>query len=645
MFSLIPVTILSFASIAVVDCIRKSGAITYLILLMASLDVLYLAATADVLRPATILLYGLFIGLILLYIVRNGRKKTLETIKKNFDIYMALNWLSSALFAVIFTIQKPRLYYWDEISFWGPSAKYMKLTHHIHTIGINPYTNRSEYPAGHSILNYFFSFFTRDFAEYLFLLSFALLYFAVFSMIARVIYEKTQNHIVGISSYFVLFLSPFMATVHKPLPDYSSLSYAYGITMPDFTIAVVFAAVIALYLADRKSAWFLLPLAFLLKVKNAGILFVFLAICVIACIAFFSCDRIHRRIKQVCVGLLTVCLIPLLLCGLFGPLPDSVTTENEIAAEQSAEQPRFDWVEDFKEEHPYSKLCVVFTQLGTERYHEVLRSMPDYFFHNHETIFGRDIFLIAGLFLLGVFAAFGFDKKHRLSVLGVNLGLIIGCFMYSRIIAYRVQFFENGMVEYPRYMQSYYFAWMFVAFMLVMIAPHSRQLLKQLFLCVILLVTTHSITTTGLDYTILSAPQNAYVQAEQIEQQLKPVKEVLKPTDRIYLIFKDQDSEAYSTYQYAFLPNNAGIDTKGTDIDFSICYREEIDPESPRQYYNVASPEEFTNIMQEYFDYVYVIEPDKEVKDSYGSLFSDGMHNGHLYKITNDTIPMQEVTQ
>ncbi len=645
MVTLLPVTLLSLASIVASEYLKKSGAVTYLILLMASLDILYLAATVDVLRPAAILLYLLFIAMVLIYAVRKGKVKTVETFKKNCDIYMVLNWISSALFAIVFTIQNPRLYYWDEISFWGPSAKYMKLTHHIHSIGINPCLRRKSYPAGHAVLNYFFSFFTRDFAERLLLLSFALLYFAVFSMIARVIYEKTQNHTLGISSYFVLFLSPFMATVHNPLPDYSSLSYAYGTVMPDFTVAVVFAAVIGLYLADRRSAWFLLPLAFLLKVKNSGILFVVLAICVITCIAFFSCSHIHKRIKQLFIVLLIVCLIPLVLCGVWGLPQEPAIPENETVAESSAEQASPSFIEAYKSEHPYSKLCVVFLQLGTKRFHEVLNEMPAFFLYNHETIFGRDIVLIAGLFLLGLLAAFGFEKKDRLSILGVNLGFTAGSFMYSRIIAYEVQFFTNGMIEYPRYMQSYYFAWMFVIFMLILVAPHTQKRLKQILLCSILLVTIGSISAMGLDYTILSAPQNAYATAAETEQYLKPAKDILQPEDRVYLIFKDQDTASYNTYQYYFLPNNAGIDTKGTDIDFSICFREQLDPNSDRQYYNVASPEEFTSLMQEYFDYIYVIEPDPEVKASYGALFSDGMSNGHMYKITDEAIPMQEVTQ
>ncbi len=645
MVALIPVAILSFASIAMAEYTKKSGVVTYLILLMGSLDILYLAATIDCLRPVSFLLYLFLIILIAACLVRNGWRGALTTLKKNCDIYMVLNWISSVLFAIIFTIQNPKLYYWDELSFWGPSAKYMKLTHHIHTIGINPCYNRSSYPAGHAVLNYFFSFFTRDFSESLFLLSFALLYFAVFSMIARVIYEKTENHIIALSSYFVLFLSPFMSKVHIPLPDYSSLSYAYGTVMPDFTLAVVFAATIGLFLADRKSAYFLLPLAFLLKVKNAGILFVVLAILVIVCIAFFSCERIHEKIKRICIGLLTVFLIPLFLCGIFGLPSKESTTTNQVITEESSAPTQDDLVESDPQATSYSKLSIFFSQLGTDRYREVLNEMPDFFLNNHETIFGRDICLIIGLFLIGLLAAFGFEKNHRLSILGVSIGLTAGCFIFSRVVSYQVQFYTNNMVEYPRYMQSYYFAWMFVIFVLAMIAPHTRTLIKQLLLCGILLLSMHSITATGLDYTVLSAPQNAYASAEQIEQQLKPIKEMLQPEDRIYLIFQDQDSETFSKYQYYFLPNNAGLDTKDSGYDFSICFREDIDPNSDRQYYNDASPYWFTEIMKEYFDYIYVIEPDKEVKASYGSLFSDGMSNGKLYKVTDAPIPMQEVTQ
>lgn len=653
MIALIPVAILSCASIAMADYIKKSGAVTYLILLMASLDVLYLAALADVIRPAAAVLFFLLIGFSVFYLVKKGKSGTLAAVKKHVDIYMGLNWISSALFAVIFTLQQPRLYYWDELVFWGPSAKYLKLTHHLHTVGLNPYQKYSSYPAGNAVINYFFSFFTHEFVEHILLLSYALLYFAVFSMIARVIYEKTKNHVVAVASYFVLFLTPFMSRTHAPMPDYSSLSYAYGTSMADFNIAILFAAVIGLYLADRKKPWFLLPLVYLATVKRVGVFFILLAVCVIACLQFFSMKKVAKNIKKVCVVCLALLLIPLVGVGIFGVSlrkEAAVSTQEEAVAENVQETETLEEAEAADEAETKEKsalISILLPHMGNDLYHKTLWNMTDHFQNNHETIFGRDVILIAGLFLLGLLAAKGAKEEDRLGVLAVNIGLTAGCFVYSRIVAYQIHLWSGEMVEYPRYMQSYYFAWMITIFALAMAAPLTKTLVKQLVLSGILLVTMGSIAKMGLDYTILDAPQNAYADEMRVEQALEPVKEILDEDDTVYLVYKDLDELAYMRYQYNFLPNNAGIDTIQVGIDFSINFREWIDYSSERQYYNVASPNYFAQLMESCFDYVYVIDADKEFRESYGSLFSDGMTNGKLYKVTSyhNDVPLQEVTE
>lgn len=647
MVALIPVAILSCASIAMADYLKKSGAITYLILLMVSLNVLYLAALADVIRPAAALIFVLLLGFSIFYFLKKGKKKKLEAVKKNVDIYMALNWISSILFAVIFTLQQPRLYYWDELVFWGPSAKYLKLTHHLHTVGINPYQKYSNYPAGNAVIHYFFSFFTSEFVEHILLLSYALVYFAVFSMIARVIYEKTKNHITAIASYFVLFLTPFMSRTHAPLPDYSSLSYAYGTAMADFNIAVLFAAVIGLYLADRKKPWFLLPLVYLATIKRAGIFFVLLAVCVIVCFEFFSAGKLPEKIKKGCVALLTMLLIPLACVGIFGlSLRTNLQPQESLLSDSAQETELQSELPDILEErNPDTPLCIAFPHLGNDKYHKALWDMTDHFQHNHETIFGRDVVLIAGLLLLGLLAAKGAKRENRLGVLAVNIGLTAGCFVYSRIVAYQIHLWSGEMVEYPRYMQSYYFAWMMTVFALIMAAPHTKALVKQIVLCGILVVTMGSIAKTGLTYTVLDAPQNAYADALRIEQTLKPIKEVLDEDDSVYLVYKDLDELTFIRHQYNFLPNNVSVDEKQIGLDFSIGFREEIDENSELQHYNIAAPYYFEEVMHAGFDYVYVVEADKEFKNSYGSIFSDGLTDGKLYKVTYEDVPMQEVTE
>ena len=94
-------------------------------------------------------------------------------------------------------------------------------------------------------------------------------------------------------------------------------------------------------------------------------------------------------------------------------------------------------------------------------------------------------------------------------------------------------------------------------------------------------------------------------------------------------------------YGYHLLPAICNQDTKATGIDFTIGFRETLNADSDRQYYNIASPKEFAQLMREYFDYVYVVEPDGEFRESYAQLFSDGMTEGTLYKIINGDIPMQ----
>lgn len=97
------------------------------------------------------------------------------------------------------------------------------------------------------------------------------------------------------------------------------------------------------------------------------------------------------------------------------------------------------------------------------------------------------------------------------------------------------------------------------------------------------------------------------------------------------------------SYGYHLLPAICNQDTKGTGIDFTISFREKLEAGSDRRYYNIASPQLYARLMTEYFDYVYVVRPDEEFRESYSHLFSDGMTEGTLYKITEQNVPMQVV--
>ena len=106
---------------------------------------------------------------------------------------------------------------------------------------------------------------------------------------------------------------------------------------------------------------------------------------------------------------------------------------------------------------------------------------------------------------------------------------------------------------------------------------------------------------------------------------------------------RDQDTWSYFLYKQRLLPALADVDTLNSGLDFTVSFRDHIDPDSERTYYNVADLTTFTEVMRTYFDYVLIVDPDPEFVQTYSSLFAGGVRGGVLYKITGEDIPLQEV--
>ncbi len=660
MLAIIPLIILGLFSISVAEKYNTDSMTTFFVGLMLSLDVLYFAALVDKLRIAAIILFFSLVSITVYGLLKKYKEKNFYNSFKDSGVYFILFNISCAVFMTIFHIKKPALYYWDELNIWGPSAKAVKLFDRLYSIGINPSTNDRNYPAGNAILNYFFSFFDADYKEYVLLLSYAILFLACFALAANVIYKLTKNHTVAIGSYFVMLLSPFIAANHLPKADYSSISYAYGTTMVDFNLAVVFITVIALYFGERNRKWFLLPLIYLVTIKKNGIFFALLAICVIGCYEFLAFKEKGWKLKKAVV----TCLSAIVAIGLaygawtvhldYYELPKQEKIYNLKDTAPKTEVKQAADAEKTKEasEQPVKKRvkpsqtsikAIFIPSLRTERYNEILDEMKWYFINNKEIVFCTDIVLIGFLFVLGIIAAIKGRKEWRIAALFTVLGITAGCFVYNLVIAYQMQFYNDMMVEYPRYMLSYYFSWIYLVLFMFITSEKIRDNAKNILITAILTASLVYIYGTGLDYTVIDRPQNPARWAKSVTEKTEKINTVLKEGDRVYLVYPDQDGQTYIAYRYNLQPAYAGIDTLSTGIDFSINFREKIDYTSDRQYYNVASPQTFTDVMNTYFDYIYVIQPDEEFYNSYGHLFSDGMVNGVLYKVTDEEIPMQAV--
>ena len=274
---------------------------------MGSLDIIYLSSLVNLLLPGTILVFAFlsFVAVISAYKLFTGKLRPQK------DLYLLLNNLSCIIFTAIISIQKPVLYYWDEIRLWGPGAKAVKCFNKLYSIGINPTHMDREYPVGNAILNYFFSFFEKDFSEQTLILSYAFLFFAVFAASASLVYKITKSSSVSVAVYFIFLLSPFVIMFHSSSENYSNILYAYGTSLVDMNLPVVFLLVIVLYVCAKRYYRYLLPLIFLVTIKKSGIFFALLAFCIISCFEISNFKDKKYKLKTAAIHIVLSFAVPL----------------------------------------------------------------------------------------------------------------------------------------------------------------------------------------------------------------------------------------------------------------------------------------------------------------------------------------------
>lgn len=633
---------------------KIESTVSYLITLMLCLDIVYLGALVDKLKPATICCFAGCIVLFVYYIFKSKGRTLYKDLRKYFNIHTLLNLFSTLGYTIILKNQQPALYYWDEIRIWGQSSKYVKYFDKLYSIGINPTSNDRNYPPGHTILNYILNFFSEDFSEIMLLVAYGVFFFAVYSAASKVIEKKTKNTVLSIGSYFVFLLIPFLQNQHAiDTVGYSSISYAYGTTMVDFNIAVGFFAVLVLYFFDMNKFWYVLPAIYLITIKKNGIFFAILAFCIIMCFEFFTGKFTVKKFRKLAATVIAGLIIPLGAylawnIHLDRYRPAEVTPAYNLKVSAPAEILSIEKLSGDKllvepKKNP-SRLSVILSGFTTERYKEVVDEMKWYFNENKEIVHIKDKHLITCLFALGFIAAFLSDRKYLLPIIFTNIGIFLSCFIYNLLLAWQIQFYNDQMVEYPRYMLSYYYGWLFVViFMAIIFVKKHITVKKAVVLSLIGCCMLH-LNTIGLNRTVISHPGDIYAPYRLLEKRIEPALDILNEGDRVLLVWMSGYDDIVYSYKYYFMPAVCNTDTLGTGIDFSIGFRSPELYTKETSYFNYATPETFAQLLKDYYDYVYICnEYDWDFELSYGSLFDTPLSKDSLYKVTDNEIPLQKV--
>ncbi|MBR5251465.1 MAG: hypothetical protein IKV52_01420, partial [Oscillospiraceae bacterium] len=570
-------------------------------------------------------------------------------------------------YTAILFIAQPKLYYWDEIRIWGASAKIVKEYDRLYSVGINLSSNDRNYPAGHTILNYFYSFFEQNYSEILQLAAYGMLFFAVFAAAGKLVEQKTGKKALSIGTYFALVMLPFVQNQHHiDFVGYSSISYAYGTTMVDFNLAVVFLAVLVLYFADMDNVWYVLPSVYLITVKKAGIFFALLAFCVIFCFAFFSDKFDIRKLKKVALVLVFALVIPLasyfawnVHLDHYAPqemdspykltaadykatlLAANIVSETDIIAKVKYMTADEGVVPQKTELSTFDRIM---RRLQSDRFAEITEDMKTYFEENCELVNVRDKYLIIGLLVLGVVVAVFAERKYRVALVLTSVGLTAGCFVYALCMSYQMVSYNDQMVEYPRYMLSYYYGWIFVMLIITLVFVQRKTLIKKLIVYFIAAACVMYVYSIGPDRTIIDAPDDLYSEYQQLEQKLEPVNEIVGKDDRVLLVWMSGYDDILYNHKYYLMPAICNVDTQGTDIDFSVNFRNPDTYQGSEDYFNFATEEVFGQILLQYYDYLYVCnEFDTEFADGYKGLFDSEVTANTLYRVTDGEFILQKV--
>ncbi len=615
-------------------------------------------------RPAAALLCSLFFGLALLSLsamlaqqglfIATVAYFVIATVLFVFTVIKSKEWSSylsttvklvnfaTLIFFLIYHLQQPMFYYWDEYSFWGTAAMVTKELDALYTYTPYILTHLNGIPPITSVLSYLMQFFAFDFYDHSVYFAYAFLAISVFGAVTELIEEKTKQHFLTPVIFLLFLLSVFLQTYHLPSADYDSLSYGYGTAMADFNIAIIAIGVLAIYFGNTKSYFFATGLIPMILIKDVGVIFAVLIICVVFVFSFLSREK--KFVTNLVGFALCIALVPSIYFAwdrhvntIYAENSLQLTITDEIVERQDLEYYNLPIEEGSGSEEEHESSPTV-----TENMRNILREMLNQFRASSMIGFVNDYIMLVIMVLLGVVSIVFAKKSHRPALLLANIGFLAGMVLYALALSFFITGFSDDMVEYPRYLMPYFFIYLYFNFIacLIVVTPRFRKGVSISVVALVILLCAN-LLYIGTDYTFISSPENAYADAKVEKAAIERYGSLDGNTLLISNRFNDYH---YLTNQKFFFPNIVNYNRYFNWLDYSMGFSDaEHITDETSEYFIVATIDEFLAIYHQNFDYIYVSHPQTEFVESYGELFVEKPIANTLYYFNSEIEMFEEV--
>jgi hypothetical protein len=653
---------------------------------------LTLCSIADVLLPGMIALYVLCclagIWVFLPARLRPNRQAACPTdvpVSAGPDLHAlctpgaVLFWGLSAAFAIYFFVRQPMSTGYDELNLWSTAVKLTKTDGRLYTTAVLGWPWTATQTPGLSLLSYFFAFFGA-FADWKIYVAYDVLAFAVFAAVLGSVEWKQYRLAVPLAA--ACWCAPWFLTTYNHT---IYLNTVYMTSYGDIPAGLVFGGAVAVWLFLRRTGgpkWAVLPvLALAANIKSNTMVIALVAAGLIAVDEWLFCgQKPFRRGLVRRTGFSMLCLaVPVALSRLWGMYTARLVAAN--AASGGMGETSVDPISAALS--GIRMLC----GLPASEYYESRRSQ---FFtaisdmgHQFWSTDGRLSMVgqgcvVTAVILCLLFGAWlvGGQRRLRLRVLAAA-ALSLVCFVgYNLVLAVSYGFIFKadqaaGLVDYNRYIYSYYIGWFFLALAFVSLAlqPGAEQISRTeksgqtgtsatlrprlallgetavLLIAVGMLVRVHQMILPQL--SVLGFSDSEFADRRLQQTRAQQVCSYLSPDDRVFYVRQGDNGLAWFTAVYDFYP--IIIDKSGRIGDgepggcggtFGLPELTPAQEGVQQRYYHPYTLQEFAELVQQSgCDYLYTDALDDIFVQSYGSLFTDGLSQAlagqtDLYRVT-----------
>ncbi len=583
-------------------------------------------------------------------------------------------------FLIYLAIQKPIAISWDEFSMWAYSSKITKAHDIIFTsvqTGMPfPMTQKPGLPT----LSYFFNFF-GEFAVWR-------TYFAYNALIAAVISAcmgclNKKHYAIYIPTSIAVFLLYYFyvydkflyynPTYFSSLSDYPMAYVAGGFIAWYFSAVAIYKNSITLkqFCALTCAPLFAIAGAVTLC-KDTGLALAMIGIMIISADlvfsgAFSSEEKLKKvqYVKNVLLPKISLAVFSVFSVGLCFVTSSIYITSQGFSVGNVGGASQMSYA-TMMSEGIKRLLGLPASPLGQEFvtvFEQVKKQMIVSFFpHELTGSFDGKInmlgsgFAVVVLVFLVCLTIFVFSKNKQVAKSSVIFFIFssLGFLAYYIFIGFTyVYVFKSGIVDYPRYINTFYIMWLCAAFALMAIAAQQKSKFKNIVvlanICVSAMLLLRFTSLVDIRLTFIDYPSSAYSEVEQLEQRAQTVKNTIDTGDKLYFVSSYDDGFKWFVYHYNLLPENILTYSMGGGM-FADPSRFDV---SDSQYYlsenkAVLSLEEFAAYLAMYeCDYVLIDEADAVFFESYDELMTDNASSAigadmALYKVNITGTPSFE---